>query len=225
MIQESLTIAPESAVASIVPDAILRSRLFTQGSGFGLYAGLPDPYTFKGLFAEASELYLTATRQESWEPDMEEKRGGRPRRSLLTSTAGPIQDAWYASSHLRRFLSAQLGLPVAPVGNRGSYSFYARKGDFLDIHRDVDTCDVTVITAVYDNSAAADESGALVLYPKKISDSLSSLRAQPHEGAYPVKLLPGQTIVIFGGVMPHRVIPVVEGQVRIISALCFRVLI
>jgi hypothetical protein len=224
MMLESPAAPPRSPNVPTVPDALLRSPLLAQGNGFGVFAGLPDPYTFEALFSEASELYPSATAQECDEPDVEEVRGGKPRRSLLTSTAGPIQDAWYASTYLRQFLSAQLGLPVVPAGNRGSYSYYARKGDFLDLHRDVDTCDVTVITAIHDNSAPTDAGGALVLYPGKVGEPLSTIRAQPEVGAYPIKLLPRQTIVLLGGVTPHRVAPVVEGQVRIISALCFRVI-
>jgi hypothetical protein len=37
-----------------------------------------------------------------------------------------------------------------------------------------------------------------------------------------VKLAVGETIVFFGGWVPHRLLPVREGQVRIISVLCFR---
>jgi len=216
---------PQLEAAPFVPDAILRSPLLSNGSGFGIYEGLPDPYTFNALFSEAAEQYPSATSQQSWEPDCEEIRGGQPRRSLLTSTAGPIQDAWYASYHLPRFLSSQLGLPVVPSGNRGSYSYYARKGDFLDLHRDVETCDVAVITALHDTSAPTDPGGALALYPGRIGEPLSAIRERPQEGSHLVKLSPGQTMVMFGGVIPHSVVPVGEDQLRIISVLCFRVLI
>ena len=153
------------------------------------------------------------------------RRGGKPPRRLLTGQGGPIQDAWYASSHLQRFLSAQLGLPVVPAGNRGGYSYYVSAGDFLDLHRDIETCDVTLITVLHDNSAATDESGSLVLYPGRIGEPLSHIRARPEEGAWPIKVLAGQSIVIFGGVTPHRVRPTAEGQTRIISALCFRAVV
>jgi hypothetical protein len=222
--QESFAMAPEAPVLPAALEAILRSPLLAQGNGFGLYQGLPDPYTFDALVSEAVEQYPSATSQQSWEPDVEELRGGKPRRSLLTSTAGPVQDAWYASDHLSRFVSSLFGLPVVPSGNRGSYSYYARKGDFLDIHRDINTCDVTVITGIYDNSAPADSGGALILYPGRTQDPLSAIRQRPQDGAYPIKLLPGQTIIFPGGVIPHYVSPVAEGQLRIISALCFRVL-
>jgi hypothetical protein len=215
---------PRSAAVPLIDDAILRSPMVAHGNGFGMYAGLPDPYTFNALFNEAAELYPSATIQQSWEADLEECRGGRPRRSLLTSTGGAIQDAWYASDHLRRFLSSQIGLPVVPAGNRGSYSYYARNGDFLDLHRDVEACDVTVITVLHDNSPPTDPGGALTLYPGLIREALSTIRQHPEHDAQLVKILPGQTLFLFGGVVPHRVVPVGEGQLRIISALCFKAL-
>jgi len=130
---ETSSVLPGPAVLPVISSAILNSPLLAQGKGFGLYTGLPDPYTFEALLAEATELYPSAVSQQSWEPDFEEVRGGKPRRSLLTSQAGPIQDAWYVSYHLPRFVSAQLGWTVVPTGNRGSYSYYTRAGDFLDL--------------------------------------------------------------------------------------------
>jgi len=209
----------------VIPEAILQSRLLVGSNGFGIFEGLPDPYTFQHLLAEAVEMYPSAGVQQSGEPDCEDLRGGKPRRSLLTSTAGPIQDAWYAGEPLRRFLSAQTGLPVAPSGNRGSYSYYARTGDFLDVHRDIETCDVAVITALHDNSDLLSQGGALALYPGRIFEPLSAIRDRPREGACLVKLRPGQTLIMFGGVIPHTLLPVVEGQIRIISVLCFRALV
>ncbi len=220
----SPTAAPPTSAPFAVPKAILNSPLLING-GYCIYAGLPDPYTFDALYSEARELYPTARNQQSWESDTEEGRGGKPRRSLLTSTGGPIQDAWYASGHLRRFLSSQLGLAAVPSGNRGSYSYYARPADFLDLHRDVETCDVAVITVLHDTSDLADPGGGLTLYPGRIREPLSAIRERPQEGATLVKLAPGQTIVMFGGVVPHRLVPVAEAQLRIISVLCFRAIV
>ena len=57
----------------------------------------------------------------------------------------------YASPWLHAALSEQCGLNVVPSGNRGSYSYYVQPGDHLDTHLDVDTCDVTLITVLYDD--------------------------------------------------------------------------
>lgn len=214
-----ISTAPEA-----VPRALLESTLMRQG-GFGVYEGLPDPATFALLYAEAAERYAAADSQQCWDDDFAEGRGGRPRRSLLTAEAGPVQDALYASQWLSDVLSATCGVPIVPSGNRGSYSYYARPGDFLDLHRDVETCDMTMITALHDNSDPSETAGALVLYPDRLHEPLSAIRERPNDGTHAVKLSPGQTILLYGGVLPHRVLPVREGQVRIISVLCFRAVV
>ena len=35
----------------------------------------------------------------------------------------------------------------------------------------------------------------------------------------------GETIVLLGGILPHEVIPMAEGQERIVSVMCYRALI
>jgi hypothetical protein len=207
-----------------IPHAILASPFMRHG-GFAVYQGLPDWPTVGRLYAEAAERYPTATVQECRDDDLEDTRGGMPRRSLLTAEAGPAQDAMYMAPWLAELLSAACGVPIVPSGSRGSYSYYARPGDFLDLHRDVETCDVAMITGLHDDSTASELGGALVLYPGRVHEPLSAIRARPTDGAHPVKLGVGQTIVMFGGVVPHRVLPVRAGQVRIISVLCFQALI
>src|SRR5882724_1620515 len=109
MTQASPTMTfPSAPPSPAVPDALRRAPLLAHSNGFGVYVGLPDPYTFNALLTEAINQYPSASIQTSWEPDLEEIRGGKPRRSLLTSTAGAVQDAWYASDPLQQFLSAQV---------------------------------------------------------------------------------------------------------------------
>jgi hypothetical protein len=203
-----------------IPRPLLQSALMRQG-GYGVYAGLPDSASCARLYQEAAERYPTATAQESWDDDLADGRGGKPRRRLLTAEAGPVQDQLYAAPWLAETLSTVCGITIAPSGNRGSYSYYARPGDFLDLHRDVETCDLAMITCLYETSPGDDPGGALTLYPGRIHEPLSAIRARPDDGALLVKLQPGQTILLFGGVVPHLVVPVREGQVRVISVLCF----
>jgi hypothetical protein len=40
-----------------------------------------------------------------------------------------------------------------------------------------------------------------------------------------VPLRPGLTAVLFGGLIPHLVSPMAPGQVRVLSVLCYRVLV
>jgi hypothetical protein len=212
-----------SSQAVPIPDALRESHLMRLG-GYAVFQGLPDATTVDLLYNEAAERHPYATAQEEWIDDLEERRGGKPRRKLLTAEAGPVQDALYAAPSLADFLSGTCGIPMVPSGNRGSYSYYARAGDFLDLHRDVETCDLTMITGLYDNSDPSEDAGSLVLYPDRVAEPLSSIRTSLHQGAYPVKLIPGCTILLLGGIVPHRVQPVREGQIRVISVLCFRAL-
>jgi len=199
---------------------LAQSPILREG-GFRVYEGLPDRWTCGQLLNEALSAYAGAAHQETGDDDGADGRGGRPRRRLLSAQAGPVQDAMYRSEWLPAWLSAECGVSVVPSGNRGSYSYYARPGDFLDLHLDVQTCDVTMITALHDNSPVDDPAGALQLYPWRIGEPLRAVRARPGVGSQLVKLVAGQTIILFGGIVPHRLLPVAPGQVRIISVLCF----
>jgi hypothetical protein len=210
-------------VALDVPPALAASPLL-RGGGFAVYEELPDAATKARLRDEARSALASAAQQECWVPDTDEVRGGTPRRRLLTAGAGPAQDALYASPWLHATLSDTCGVPIVPSGNRGSYSYYVRAGDFLGLHRDIDTCDLAMITVLHD-SGPGDQSGALVMYPGRIAEPLSSIRGSPADGACVVGVGPGQTIVMLGGLVPHRVRRVSPGQARVVSVLCFRALV
>jgi hypothetical protein len=51
------------------------------------------------------------------------------------------------------------------------------------------------------------------------------VRRSPEQGVVGVRLEPGQTLVIAGGIVPHAVLPVVERQVRVVAICCYRVLV
>ena len=190
--------------------------------GVAVVPGLPDPYTCQALAFEAYAAYAHATRQERDEDDGVEGRGGTPSRALLTAPGDAVQDALYAAPWLSAFLSEQCGVRVGPTGNRGSYSYYVQPGDFLGAHLDVDSCDVTLITVLHDSTPADDAAGGLAVYRDEFGAPLSRIRANPTAGAAIVKAQAGESIVLLGGLVPHRVIPIRDGGQRIISALCFR---
>src|SRR5262249_3511959 len=110
---------------------------------------------------------------------------------------------------------------LRPTGSLGTYSYYVRAGDFLDIHRDIVECDVAVISCLSDGQAGDGEGGRLCLYPDRLFEALSSIRATPELGAVKLRLDPGQTVVLYGGVLPHTLLRVAEGQTRIVSVLCY----
>jgi hypothetical protein len=66
--------------------------------------------------------------------------------------------------------------------------------------------------------------GGLHVYPEYIQEPLSRVRATGG-GGRAVPLARGETIVLFGGILPHEVIPMAEGQERIVSVMCYRALI
>jgi len=203
-----------------VPPRLRNSPLLHAG-GFAVFSDWFDATTMESLRTEAWSSYVEGTDQHCWTPDGEEFRGGTPRRKLITSGAGPVQDSLYASPAVYAALSAVCGMPIVPSGNRGSYSYYVRPGDFLGLHRDIPTCDVALITVLFD-SGSDDQGGALIVYPDRMTEPLSCLRAAPNDGAVAVSMNAGDTIVMYGGLLPHRIRRTATGQARIVSVLCFR---
>lgn len=187
--------------------------------GFAVYEGLVS----EEIYSEGMTAFSAASDQESREPDHEEIRGGTPQRKLLSSGGGIVQDAFYRTRWLSEFLSNECQLHIHPSGTRGSYSYYARPGDFLGIHRDIETCDIALISVLHDNSSPDEQGGTLIMYPDRLQEPLSYIRNNPSTGAVGLKLMPGQTIVLLGGIVPHQILPVTQEQIRIISILCFQV--
>jgi hypothetical protein len=175
----------------------------------------PDVYA--GLCAEAQHHYAGADRQvcDVYGSDHCDGRGGVPPRALSTAGGGPVQDGWYYSPGLRAFLSQLCGGPVRPSGSRGSYSYYVEPGDQLGLHLDIVT---TLITVLADSSP--DEGGSLAVQRGHVGVPLSVLRQSHVAGEEVVKAPVQSSIVILGGLVPHRVLPLTRGQ-RVISALCF----
>ena len=210
-----------SALFADPVDALLGGPVARAG-GVAVVDEVPDRETAYALAVEARSVYPTSTRQECHQGDDAEGRGGVPRRALQTAGGGQVQDAFYASPWLHASLGALCGVLVAPTGNRGSYSYYVQPGDFLDTHLDIDTCDVTLITVLHDDTDPTAPGGGLAVYPHQFGASLARIRAAPGAGVTVVKARPGQSIVLLGGLVPHRVEPLGPSGQRIISALCFR---
>jgi hypothetical protein len=190
--------------------------------GAAVFEGLPDPGACRALAVEAREQYPASVRQELEQGDGAEGRGGTPARALQTAGGGTVQDSLYAAPWLHDLLSRQCGTRIVPSGNRGSYSYYVRPGDFLGTHLDVDTCDVTLITVLHDDTAEHDPAGGLAVYPQAFGGPISRVDAAPDRGMALIKARPGQSIVLLGGLVPHRVLALGSSGQRIISALCFR---
>ncbi len=214
------SLLPTTPSALSIPVPIARSPLMRRG-GYAVVADLLDDAGRRMMLSEAMELAAAAKASHVPFPDGEEFRGGQPARRFLSASGGVVQDAFYLAPEMIRFLSRQAGVPLLPTGGRGTYTYYVRTGDHLGIHRDIVSCDVAVITCLSDTSGAGD-AGKLTLYPGRVSEPLSAIRANPDLGAVKLRLALGQTLVMFGGVVPHSVRPIAPGQMRIVSVLCYR---
>lgn len=210
-----------SGVVPEIPNAILNSPLMKRG-GFDIFSGIVDETIKNSLLAEAFKQQEVMTESIVADEDTEEIRGGKPRRKIITSAGGEYQRAFYHSDWLLGFLRGLTVPFLQPTGKYGTYSYYVRTGDFLEIHRDISACDVAVITCL-ENKFGADKSGGkLCLYPNRTHELLSEIRDAPDKGAYKIFLEEGQTLVMYGGIIPHALLPVAENQSRIVSVLCYQ---
>jgi hypothetical protein len=191
----------------------------------GGYRVLPPLFDRSWYDAMTSEALRAAARaEETWvrHSDREERRGGNPARRFLTAPGGPVQTAFYKSRFIQQILSSLSGLPVKPTGEGGTFTYYVRPGDFITIHRDILTCDLAVITCLFDNGRR-EASGKFCLYPDRVHDPLSAIRKEPARGALVFRLETHHTLVLFGGVVPHCVLPVTADRKRVVSVLCYQV--
>ncbi len=198
------------------------SPLFRNG-GFRVYPGLFARCDLDRLLDEALRHLPNAIESSAVSSDAEELRGGNPARRFLTVPGGHLQSGWYQSPRTIEFVGEATGVQVMPTGNGGTFSYYARPGDFLGIHRDIVTCDLAVISCLYDDSPPASSGGMLCLFCTRWSEPLSTIRADPARGGRKLRLGVGETIVLLGGIVPHAVLPIAAGQTRIVSVLCYRV--
>lgn len=204
-----------------IPERIARSPLMQRG-GFEVLSGVLDEHILAMLLGEAMEALADARETAVPFSDSEEVRGGNPARRFLSSAAGSLQEGFSHAPWMLALLRELCGPTLRPTGSLGTYSYYVRPGDHLDIHRDIETCDVAVISCLYDTPGAAD-GGMLGLYPGRIHEPLSAIRARPDTGIIKLRLAAAETLVMFGGIVPHMVVPVAEEQSRIVSVLCYQV--
>lgn len=203
-----------------IPTEIMKSPLMKNG-GFHVFEGVADEFIWQSLYAEAigGEKIVDNCVDAV---DTEEIRGGAPRRSFLNSSGGEFQRAFYNSPWMLDLLRGLTTASVEPTGGNGTYTFYSREGDFLDVHRDIVACDVAVITCLKNEGVSVDNSGELCLYPDRTHEPISAIRSTPEDGAVKVRLEERQTIVMYGGIIPHALLPMTNGQSRIVSVLCYR---
>ena len=203
-----------------IPRRILESPLLRAG-GFAVARGLLTTSGFEQLRREAEQQRAIAQDVFTARSDKEQHRGGDPARKYLSAPGGAFQQAIYTDPGMLQYLTAIAGLPVSATGGYGTFTYYCRRGDYLTVHRDVARCDLALITCLEDSGSHGSE-GKLCLYPDRIHEPLSEIRRRPALGALTMRLAPGDSLLLLGGVVPHCTIPVGEQQTRIVSLLCYR---
>lgn len=189
---------------------------------FGVYTGLVDADLLGLMRAEAEGFADIVTDARCTVDRPDEGRGGTPARAFLTAPGGAVQDAFYAAGWLAAAVSDLVGRSCTPTAGRGTYNYYVRPGDHLALHRDIEECDVSVITGVVRDDPAGAGGGRLLLHPHCAAMPLSRARVERDERVVALELQEGQTLVMLGGRIPHRLTPMGERQARIVSVLCFR---
>lgn len=202
-----------------LPAVVSESRLYRNGGI--LIIDFPGQEGLSALREEAIQVRSEARRNQWSGPDQTEERGGNPRRAFAGAHAGEVQWNLFSGATTLKAIVETCGLEAVPTGG-GTYSYYERPGDFLSVHRDIETCDLTLITCLWDTGPAY-RSGALFTYPEHIHEPIEAVRRSGKKSASAVSISPGQSAALLGGVVPHEVSPMAEGQERIVSVMCYRV--
>ncbi len=211
-----------TAPARSVPRAIPDSALMRQG-GCAIYDSLPAADVCPRLLEESRRCLCGAVASTVGDSDDQEVRGGNPARRFISAPGGDEQSAFYRDPETARFLAGICNAPVRRTGDNGTYTYYARAGDHLALHRDIETCDIAVVTCLLDRHREGSVGGVTRYYPARQHEPLSAIRATPDSGAVHLRLPVGPTMVMFGGLVPHLIEPLAPGELRIVSILCFRV--
>ena len=190
-----------------------------RAGGLATYRGLFDAASLRSMLQEASSADARLDIQEPGQ-DTEQIRGGTPARRLYSVHGGAVQDAFFTSPELSQFVSQKVDAPVRPCGARASYSFYSGEGAHLDIHRDVQGCDLALITCLHDSNPDAF-GGCMDLWFDDALTPLGRVRADPNVGYTRVALQVGDSLLMHGGIIPHRIVPISGLRVRVVSLMCF----
>ncbi len=221
MAASSLFPAGQNAPASTDANRRLRESPLMRQGAFRVIPALYGQEGPRALLAEARQLAPGCHENHVPAQDTFEGRGGNPSRKFLSCPAGPVQDHYYHHPAIIDFFRRLTGMDVQPTGPRGTYTYYARAGDYLAVHRDIHTCDLAVVTCLADAAPADSDSGLMEFYPTRLDEPLGAIRQTLAQGRVRRRLLPGETVVMFGGVLPHAIAPVEAGRGRIVSVLCY----
>ncbi len=191
-------------------------------AGGALLCGLIDPHQLGHLQAEACQCHQFAQEARAEDRDPADAEAGDPSRWLESAPGGPVlRDLFHAAS-TRAFLDQVTGRRCAPLGEQGSYSYYRSPDHFLGLHRDIEGCDVALITCISDvGGNPASCHGLLRIYPSRARESIAQIEADPARGVVHVRVPPSESLVCLGHLVPHGLVQLAPGQVRIVAPLCY----
>jgi hypothetical protein len=182
---------------------------------------LAPQHQIEALRREAVACYRRAQACRMPEPPAGPEAPGQPDRWLDVAVGGDVLRAFFHAPAVLDRLGALAGMAWRPHGAEGTYSYYRAAGHYLGVHRDAVGCDLAVITCLADTSSDDSGGGELVVYPGAAARSLASVRADTGQDAHVVRLRVGESAILVGSVVPHRVAPVRPGQVRVVAPLCY----
>jgi hypothetical protein len=203
-----------------LPIEITASRIYSNGGILNI-SGLIADGAVDELETEALSARSVGRRNALAVSDAAEGRGGNPDRAFTSAHAREMHWQLFSAPALVASLSRKCGLAATPTGG-GSYSYYEQAGDFLGLHRDIVTCDLTLITCLRETGAGAGR-GALLVYSRHMTEPLARARAAGRAAATQAAIGRGETVALLGGVVPHEVTAMHPGQERIISVMCYRI--
>lgn len=180
------------------------------------------------LAVEAFGAHLRATEHRVGRPDDEDHGArGRPARWLESADGGPLLQACYTSPSLLAHLARLTHVVWRPSGANATFSYYRRAGHHLDLHRDVEECDLAVITCLHrSNRLRGGDPPCLELFPGAAHLTISQIRRRHGERGdlepVLVDLEAGSSLVVLGGHVAHRLPPLEDGQLRIVAPMCYQ---
>jgi hypothetical protein len=208
-----------------VPPSLTASRLYAAGGALRL------PHLLGEAVVAAREPEARAARPSGHRNVLDdpgatvaiEERGGSPGRAFTSAHGSAVQWTIFSAPALVASVEEWCGLSATPTGG-GSYSYYEQAGDYLSLHRDIVQCDLTLITCLKDIRTAGD-GGELLVYSNHIGASLAETRRAGRAAATPLPIGRGDTVALLGGVVAHEVSAMQPGQERIVSVMCYRVIV
>ena len=179
---------------------------------------LLDLRLLRGLATEAA-VRLRGAAPFRFPSSSRKAHPGTPRFWLETVEGGAALAAFLTAKSTLDRLERLTGRRWAPRRKGGTYLYYRQPSQSFGLHRDAPHCQLAMITCVFDQPGPG---GDLVLYPGRCGESLKAILASPRKGARRIRLRAGESLLLDGRRIAHRVTPLGRGRLRVTSTACYR---